>query len=433
MKRPENNEWLDKVLTETIGSKKPRTDFENFKQKHPQTVEMLTSRAGVNSASRSPLRIRNIIMKSPITKLAAAAAIIVAVLIGIGHFGRDGSSIALADITEQFESVPFFNLTIYLSYDASAEAKKVEIWKSDDSRFRVHEENKVIFAGFSTGEINIVAFDKTTRQPANPTGYSSFFLEDLHSDGRFSLNTIISCIPSEEGITTVKTADTAASEETVVFEIKHKETPEWLSIWALRNSKLPVRMCFHDPRNGEFGDFFFDYSEQKDAKFFDPNAFTNETQEQSIHPLNEDVFNEQEIIDVFRRWTVLSGGTFPSSLGMQAIKDIDPNTDISSLYNGSKNQTGSIHFETPYATLDRDNPPSQEEMDKYFNSVIFILTGRVQSAMAGMTEWQYLGKGVKFGDANTAILWFRPKGSQTYRVIFGDLSANDVRPENLPK
>lgn len=276
MKRPDNNEWLDKELSEIIGSEKPRTDFEQWKQQHPDAVKMLTSWADAYSASERPQMIRNIIMKSPVIKFAAAAVIIIAVLIGIGHFGRDGSSVALADITEQFESVPFFNLTIYLSYDTSAEAKKVEIWKSSDSRFRVHEENKVIFAGFSNGEINIVAFDKTTRQPANPMGYSSFFLEDLHSDGRFSLNTIISCIPSEEGITTVKTADTAASEETVVFEIKHKETPEWLSIWALRGSKLPVRMCFHDPRNGEFGDFFFDYSEQKDAQFFDPNTFTTQ-------------------------------------------------------------------------------------------------------------------------------------------------------------
>jgi hypothetical protein len=276
MKRPENNKWLDDVLSETIGSKKPRTDFEQWKQQHPDAIKMLTSRAGAYTASERPPMIRNIIMKSPITKIAAAAAIIVAVLIGIGHFGRNGSSIALADITEQFESVPFFNLTIYLSYDTSAEAKKVEIWKSSDSRFRVHEDDKVIFAGFSNGEINTIAFDKTTKQPTNPMGYSSFLLGDLHSDGRFSLDTIINSIPSEEGITTVKTADTAASEETVVFEIKHKETPEWLSIWALCGSKLPVRMCFHDPRTGEFGDFFFDYSEQKEAKFFDPNTFTNQ-------------------------------------------------------------------------------------------------------------------------------------------------------------
>ena len=85
---------------------------------------------------------RRFIMKSPVIKFAAAAAIIIAVLIGIGHFGRNGSSIALADITEQFESVPFFNLTIYLSYDTSAEAKKVEIFQTIKSSRSVQEIRK---------------------------------------------------------------------------------------------------------------------------------------------------------------------------------------------------------------------------------------------------------------------------------------------------
>ena len=192
-------------------------------------------------------------------------------------------------------------------------------------------------------------------------------------------------------------------------------------------------MCFHDPRNNEHGDFFFDYSEQKEAKFFDPDAFTNQAQEQPAQSFSENVLNEQEVIDVFRRWTVLSGGKYPSSLGLQAIKDIDPNVDTSFLYNGSNSQNGAIHFDTPYATLDRDNPPPQEEIDKYFNSVIFVLMGRIQEVLAETTDWHYTGQGVKLGDTKTAVLWFRPKGSQMYRVIYGDLSAKDVKPENLPK
>ena len=46
MERPENNKWIDEALTETIGSEKPRTDFEQWKQQHPEAVKMFTSRAG---------------------------------------------------------------------------------------------------------------------------------------------------------------------------------------------------------------------------------------------------------------------------------------------------------------------------------------------------------------------------------------------------
>jgi uncharacterized glyoxalase superfamily protein PhnB len=217
--------------------------------------------------------IRRFIMKSPITKLAAAV-IIIAVIIGVNPFGNSKANILWADVAEHFESVPFFKLTIYLGYDNSPEAKKIEIWKSEDSHVRAHEENKVIFADLSKGGKNIIAFDRTKRQPINSMGYVSMILEDLCSEGRFSLNTIINSIPSENGITPVETADTAASKETIVFKIKHKETPEWISILALRDSKLPVRMCFHDPRNNEHGDFLFDYTDKKDAQFFDPKTFT---------------------------------------------------------------------------------------------------------------------------------------------------------------
>jgi hypothetical protein len=51
----------------------------------------------------------------------------------------------------------------------------------------------------------------------------------------------------------------------------------------------------------------------------------------------------------------------------------------------------------------------------------------------GEGQWHYAGKGVKFGNADTAIFWYRPEGSETYRVVYGDLSVKDVPPEDLPK
>jgi len=47
--------------------------------------------------------------------------------------------------------------------------------------------------------------------------------------------------------------------------------------------------------------------------------------------------------------------------------------------------------------------------------------------------WHYQGKGVRLGDAQTPVCWYRPDGAATYRVVFGDLSVRDVAPEDLPK
>ena len=53
--------------------------------------------------------------------------------------------------------------------------------------------------------------------------------------------------------------------------------------------------------------------------------------------------------------------------------------------------------------------------------------------LESQSDWTYVGAGVKLGDADTAIFWYQPDGSPTYRVIYGDLHVEDVKPENLPK
>jgi len=219
-------------------------------------------------------------MKSPITKLAVATAIIIAVLFGIYLFGGSigGTSVAWADIAERFESVPFFGVTLYAGNDTSDQAQKIEIWKSENSKVRAHEENKVIFADFADGNKVSVAFDSSTMQPvsADKIASTALFLSVLCPEpvGRFSLKNIISSLSSEDDIdvSAVDTADNEALRETVVFEAKHKTRPKQRTmIWALRESRLPIQMRFRSHSN--YCDFLFDYSERKDDSFFDPEAF----------------------------------------------------------------------------------------------------------------------------------------------------------------
>lgn len=46
--------------------------------------------------------------------------------------------------------------------------------------------------------------------------------------------------------------------------------------------------------------------------------------------------------------------------------------------------------------------------------------------------WKYLGQGVELGDKSRIVCWYQPKGSRTYRVVYGDLSVNDVAVDDLP-
>ncbi len=58
--------------------------------------------------------------------------------------------------------------------------------------------------------------------------------------------------------------------------------------------------------------------------------------------------------------------------------------------------------------------------------------GRFVRQLVG-ESWHYSGKGVKLGDKEAVVCWYRPEGSDTYRVVHGDLSIRDLAPDKLPK
>jgi hypothetical protein len=51
----------------------------------------------------------------------------------------------------------------------------------------------------------------------------------------------------------------------------------------------------------------------------------------------------------------------------------------------------------------------------------------------GEGKWTYRGKGVRLGETETPIFWYRPNESEAYRVIYGDLHVENVEPEDLPE
>ena len=45
---------------------------------------------------------------------------------------------------------------------------------------------------------------------------------------------------------------------------------------------------------------------------------------------------------------------------------------------------------------------------------------------------QYVGAGVKLGDADTPILWYKRDDAETYRVMYGDLHIGELAGGQLP-
>jgi ferric-dicitrate binding protein FerR (iron transport regulator) len=86
MGRVNDDHWLDEALNEALHSDDTQPDFEKWKQQHPEAVEMLTART---PQTQRPLRIRRIIMNAPFVKLAAAAVIVIAGIVGITQLTKN--------------------------------------------------------------------------------------------------------------------------------------------------------------------------------------------------------------------------------------------------------------------------------------------------------------------------------------------------------
>ncbi len=99
MGRVNDDKWLEEALNKAIHSDETRPDFEKWKASHPEAVEMLTSRT---PQMQRPPRIRRIIMNATLIKLAAAAVIAIAAIVGITQLipnSPQGTQVAQETIT----------------------------------------------------------------------------------------------------------------------------------------------------------------------------------------------------------------------------------------------------------------------------------------------------------------------------------------------
>ena len=95
----------------------------------------------------------------------------------------------------------------------------------------------------------------------------------------------------------------------------------------------------------------------------------------------------------------------------------------------------------PPIPFDRQAFQKQFPPEKYKDPADPQLIRFVQSISASVVfldfelkkQFGYKAEGVKLGDAGKVLFWYRKKGAEKYRAIFGDLHAEDVTADRLPE
>ena len=347
-------------------------------------------------------------MKSPVTKIAAAAAIIIAVFIGAYYFG-DSVNIAgtaYAQVVERLQNARTLTYTVQSN-------SGIEWMPSMIMEIAFKEPG---YMRMSTPDGYLSIIDSIQGKGLTILPPKKQFIEMEISNLQNN--------PAQQNINLIeklRSLPERADEQLGTREVNGKKvqgfrvTEEGLinTVWIdLQTRELVlVEMEFLNApgMSGTMSNFQFDV--ELDDSLFNltpPDGYTRLDIQ-----VDTDEVSEQNLIEFLTLWTTwVKDGSFP------------PTLDPTKLANCSMEMAAKGQF------VDDDRISEQDQHEKVLKmtrGLMFLLK------MPPDSNWHYAGEGVKLGDAQTAIFWYRPQGSENYRVIYGDLGVKEVAQENLPK
>ncbi|MCX5752857.1 MAG: hypothetical protein NTW97_04320 [Candidatus Krumholzibacteria bacterium] len=380
-------------------------------------------------------------MKSKIAVYAAAAVALVAVLWGLNHFtGLFGGEPAFADVMAKInaaENVTFRQLLKYEGSDPSA----AENMATATGLLRTTFEEIVIVRDFNKGIMLNVS-------PSTKRAFLEHQVGLKRGKGLFNYVDWIATLqdgPSGKFVGREKMDGVDAN----VFVVANGEF-QTTRIWTDPGTNLPLRIVWsnrHNPkldvvepmimlyesdfggekgrsrtvihmnssnglqRNSEWVYDDFKWNEKLDPALFSivpPKDYT----------LSESRFDvsfkgEKDLVDALSAWASMSENAFPS-----AISDLNTQEKVRPML---------------IKKYDRNGDPDKE-LEEAMGAAQLLLKGlSFSQSMKADGNWYYVGAGVKLGDKKAPVCWWKPEGSQKYRILYGDLRVADIDSVDLPK
>ena len=150
---------------------------------------------------------------------------------------------------------------------------------------------------------------------------------------------------------------------------------------------------------------------------------------------------EDDLINVLRLIAEHNNGTFPATIAMgdkecqQAVQaasmletqELMKKPETMKLLEELKAQYGKDKDGFMKAWMKAMMPFTQKLTQKYMQGVMFY------NILTPANDSHYAGGGVKRDTPDRPIFWYKPTGSDKYRVIYADLSVKDMTPDDVKK
>jgi len=361
-------------------------------------------------------------------KIRVAAAVLVAGLIGAGVYCLTGTqSVAFADVVRAILDTS----TVTYKVTAAGKINGKEVPKQEfDAAYMAPDRERL------ASKESIMVFDSAKGKYLTLLPKSKLAMimtatnkpKDIQSKNTFEeLRKRLERIQSGQKENVVSLGKkTIGGRAAVGYRLTEGVWP--LTIWADAETKLPLVMDI-ELKLSDGGDVTtsmtdFAWGVQLNKDLFSlevPNGYT--LQESKIDMSNP---TEKDLIEMLRTWSSYMDGALPPKVDMSAYFDFMKPLGKAMGESMAKKMVKSGKVKAPEPTS-QEVAAIQEPIVKVMRGIKFVMN------LAPACDWQYVGKGVKLNAADTSIAWYRPEKSETYRVIYADLTVKDMPLDQLPK
>jgi outer membrane lipoprotein-sorting protein len=362
------------------------------------------------------------IMKSQITKLAAAAVIIIAVLIMLNTIG---TSDALAEVLEKIEQIKAFTYKMKMNMKdmpGMPEGKtlkmemKATIAKDVGMQMTAHMDGKLISETYVLmNEGVVLSIIPEQKQYMRITLTDEIFekMQKENGDPRAMVKEFRSNEYTELGRSVIDGIEVEGYESTEPNIVQNMLGNVRGRLWVDVQTKLPIRFDIevldkNSEKTMEMSIYEFDWDAEVDPDVF----IVNIPDDYKLLADIEMGGDEKGFVEGLSLFAEFTGGKYPSDLNMMTISKELSNAMIARS-GGSRNEQ-----------------PKQEELQKLVN---LQLAGAFYTTKAaeGKDPAYYADKvTTEFPDA-VLMRWKLDDG--TYKVIFGDLTIGEATAEELEK
>ena len=359
-------------------------------------VREQSARLKAAAKAGTALRLRRTFMKSPLTKIAAAAVIIIAAVIVLNPIG---SSVTWAQVVKPILNARTMIFDMILGADETGMVAHEIVVGPRIRRTMSNLPNMTMIIDLDGESMLVLDTEAKTAVYADIEG-------DLGDRTRSYIRFVRQVIRQLQDGQVEDLGEQIIDGRKAIGFVGRGHN-EQVTIWADAQTAVPIRIEVHIGQDMAFVMKNFEFDADVDEMLVSLDVPPGDTLKDTQMDLGN--ATEEDFVESLRIWAeVICDGSFPEAIGTKNAME-----------------------QMPVLVQKLGQMQVTEEQGTQIG-VSFGKGMLFHQILESQGQWGYTGAGVKLGDANAQVFWYQPQGSSTCRVIYGDLHVEDVAPENLP-